>query len=480
VTLTPEEHDRLAKLPTGSLEAYRLYQLGYQANFKGTAEANERAIGYLEEAIRVDPEYALAYAELALAYVFEHFVGGRDRQEALIAARPFAERAIQLDPDVAEGYTVLGAIDGLQLQWATAERNLEAAIALNPNLADARFWYGQVLRGTGRFDEGIAQLEAATRRSPFEASYFSILAEAYADAEQIQDALDTLRHAHELDPDKPLVYELFGDIYGLFLGRLDEALKWYARGLERDPDSVRLRPFMAAFYLDLGDIPTARILIEQQIESEKEGQVSVQELQAALHMQLGRYDEALQAAERNWQGSGASRARLLSNLYVLDSQYERALEINDQRIELYADLVPHPETTVTRGNLTVAIYRAAILEGMGEDARAERLLNKCLEVARNESFRSWYLFMNIPLVQIHALSGDVPNALRALRESIDAGRRPGWRIDLLHSPITASLRDEPEYQEMIEELRVDMAAQLENVQAMQRSGEMPPLPVVNH
>jgi TolB-like protein/Flp pilus assembly protein TadD len=481
VTLTPEEHDRLAKLPTGSLEAYRLYQLGYQANNStGTAEANERAIGYLEEAIRVDPKYAQAYAELASAYVFQHYVGGRSRQEALKQARPLAERAVQLDPALAEGYVTLGLINRLELQWEAAESNYDTAIALNPGLAVARWDYGLYLEGSGRLDEAIIQLEAATRLSPLEAHFYSMLAYTYAEANRSQEALDTLHHALELDPDVPFVYETFGDVYGLFLGRLDQALKWHAKGLERDPDSVRFRPFMAALYLGLGDIPTARLLIEQHIESEDVGQVPVPVLQAALFLYEGQYEEALRAAEQNWTGWGATQANLLMRLYMLNGRYDRALEINDQRIELFAELAPHPETTVTDGNLWVGIYRAAILSGMGDDARAERLLNNCLEVAQNESFHSGYLFMNIPLVQIHALSGDMPNALRALRESIDDGRRPGWWIDLLHSPITASLRNEPEFQEMVEELRADMAAQLENVREMQRTGEMPPLPVVNH
>jgi TolB-like protein/Tfp pilus assembly protein PilF len=481
VTLTPEEHDMLAKLPTGSLEAYRLYQLGYKANNStGTAEANERAIGYLEEAIRVDPEYAQAYAELASAYVIQHYVGGRSRKEALKQARPLAEHAIKLDPALAEGYVTLGLINRLELQWEAAESNYDSAIALNPDLAVARWEYGLYLESSERLDEAIIQLEEATRLSPLEAHFYSMLAYTYAEANRSQEALDTLHHALELDPDVPFVYETFGDVYGLFLGRLDQAVKWHTKGLQREPDSVRLRPFIAAFYLDLGDIPTARLLIEQQIDPAMHGQVRAETLQLALLMYLRQYEEALKFAEEDWQRWGPQVDRLLQDLYSLDGQYQRALEINDQRIQLYSDVVPHPETSVTGGNLTVAIYRAAILAAMGEDARSQRLLRNCLEVAKTERIHPGYLSGNYRLVQIYALLGDVPNALLALRESIDAGSRSGWWVDLLHSPITASLRNEPQFQEMVEEIRADMATQLANVREMQRTGEMPPLPVVNH
>ena len=157
-----------------------------------------------------------------------------------------------------------------------------------------------------------------------------------------------------------------------------------------------------------------------------------------------------------------------------------ALKINDQRIALYEDVDPHPETKVTAWNLGRAIDRAAILKGMGEDARAQRLLNNCLEVAKTASIRPFFLSRSFSLVRIYALLGDVPNALLALRESIDEGQRTGWGIDLLHSPVTAPLRNEPQFQEMVEEIRADMATQLANVQEMQRTGEIPPLPAVNH
>ena len=139
----------------------------------------------------------------------------------------------------------------------------------------------------------------------------------------------------------------------------------------------------------------------------------------------------------------------------------------------------HPETKVTAAALRLAISRAAILKGVGEDARAQRLLNECLEIAKTPRYLPIWLGGNFYFVNIYALLGDVPNALAALREYIDQGKRYGWWIDLLHSPVTAKLRSEPQFQEMVEEIRADMAAQLENVREMRRTGEIPPLPEVS-
>ena len=125
--------------------AYRLYQLGRHETYKRTAGSPERAIEYFEEAIQSDRNYAQAYAGLAQAYVAQHFIAGRSRKEALLQARPLAERAIQLDPTLAEGYAALGIINTWDRQSTAAERNFDTAIALNPGLAQSRIEYGGLL-----------------------------------------------------------------------------------------------------------------------------------------------------------------------------------------------------------------------------------------------------------------------------------------------------------------------------------------------
>ncbi len=494
-TLGPQETIRLAKLPTTDLEAYRLYQLGRQEIYKRTADSPERAIEYFGESIRIDPNYAQAYAALSSAYLYQHFDAGASWMDALRRARPPAERAIQLDPTVAESHVALGIVNTWDGHWEIAESNFKTAIALNPSFALARTEYGILLAEIlNRHDEGIIQHNEAARLSPLDPLVHVYLSEAYVFSHRNQRALETLHHALNLDPGFPRTYETFGMIYGQYMGRLDEAVKWNTRGLQLDPNSARLRSFLTAFYLDLGDIPTARMLIEEQIGQGVHSALAIETLQLALLLSLRKHQEALEFAEDEWQQyqealefgeeewqryPSASVANFLNLLYSLNGEYQLALKINDERISLYGDIAPHPETKVTAGILGLSINRAAILKGMGENTRARQLLNNCLNVAKTSTEARWYLTANFRLVQIYALLDDVPNALLALREAIDDGRRGGWRIDLLHSPITTSLRGEPRFQEMVEELRTDMEAQLENIREMRRVDEIPSLPVVN-
>jgi glucan phosphorylase len=82
-------------------------------------------------------------------------------------------------------------------------------------------------------------------------------------------------------------------------------------------------------------------------------------------------------------------------------------------------------------------------------------------------------------VQIYALQGKTEAALAALRQAIDQGWRANWWYYLEHNPNLDSIRDEPEFQAMVEEIKADMAAQLERVRAMEASGELEPSPEVN-
>jgi len=482
LTLTSQDDNSLSKVPTTNLDAYRLYHLGNQEVQKATTASLVQAIEYFEEAIRADPDYAQAYAGLADAYLDQMFRGSLASGLAINKAKPIAEKAIQLNPVLAEGYAALGTINQVERRWADAEINFHTAIALSPNLVSTRVGYGMLLgQVLFRVDEGITQLEEAARLSPLDPLVHAYLGVSYAIAHRSQDALDTLHYALKIGPGLPRTYEALGDVYYLLLGRLDEAVKWNVKGLETDPSYVRLRGGLVLNYLDLGDINSANLSLAM-MQSPIIGEQSsvARSVQLTQLIYLRRYEEALEIAEELWRLRQRVRhaGNALQFFYYLNGQYERALEINEL-LSGHFEYIPHPETTVTDANLDQAINRAMILAGMGEMNRAHRLLTHCLDAATEAPVPSFHVGVKFHLVKIHALLGDTPNALLALRKAIDAGVRSGWWFDLLHSPATASLRSEPEFQELVEEIRGDMAAQLENVREMQGTGEIPRLPVVN-
>lgn len=165
--LTPRQKTKLKKKHTVSPEAYQEYLRGRHQWNKWRPESIRQALGHFDRAIELDPAYALAYAGLADAYGAMAYYGFVPSQDGFPRARAAAERAIALDPDLAEAQVSLGLESFFWMRdWAAAERAFQRAIKLNPNLATAHSFYGLLLCTCGRFDEALAEARKARDLDP--------------------------------------------------------------------------------------------------------------------------------------------------------------------------------------------------------------------------------------------------------------------------------------------------------------------------
>ena len=147
------------------------------------------------------------------------------------------------------------------------------------------------------------------------------------------------------------------------------------------------------------------------------------------------------------------------------ARYERA----------YPELLKAGEPTVNEDNLEPAIDLASVLIKTGEQERADMLLDRALMILPTIP-RLGIDGYGISDVRIYALQGNTEEALASLRQAIELGWRATWWFYLGHDISLESIRDEPEYQSMVEEIEADMAAQLERVRAMEANGELEPIP----
>jgi TolB-like protein len=109
-TLSPEEQDRLASVPTENLAAYEAYLLGMQRLARETGAALVEAVDYFQQAIELDPDFALAHVGLADSYSNQVFYGGLAREEGLAKAQAAADKALALDDRLGEAYNSLAGI----------------------------------------------------------------------------------------------------------------------------------------------------------------------------------------------------------------------------------------------------------------------------------------------------------------------------------------------------------------------------------
>jgi len=209
VKLGGEEKRALAKQPTENPEAHRFYLLGRYEFAKYTEAGWNNAIRYYEEALRLDPNYALAYCGLADNYAYMGSVVMPEK-EAVAKEKEFAEKALGLDPDLAEAHMSLGIVFVGTYDWRNALKEFDRALELNPNLAFAYELQAWTVNGLGRFDEAIAKIKKAVELDPLNPFFQWSLSFYQYWARQYDDAIAQARKTLEMDPNSAITHVLLG------------------------------------------------------------------------------------------------------------------------------------------------------------------------------------------------------------------------------------------------------------------------------
>jgi TolB-like protein/Flp pilus assembly protein TadD len=235
--LSGEEKKRLAKRYTDNTTAYQLYLKGrYYAGTKRTEEWIKKGIEHFQQAIDLDPNYALAYAGLADAYSFlASSTGGTRPRDAYPKAKAAAMKALALDDTLGEAHCSLGFFH-LLYDWdlAAAEREFRRALELNPKYPNAHDGYAFYLKAVGRSAEAIRAGEQAQQLDPLSPFTHVGLGWAYYFARQYEEAVAQGRKALELDPQLGFAHRIIG-LSCEQLGRHDEAIAALQQALMTNP-----------------------------------------------------------------------------------------------------------------------------------------------------------------------------------------------------------------------------------------------------
>ncbi len=221
-------------------EAHRLFlqarHLGQRNNRDDTAEA----IGYLKQALELDPAFALAWAELGSAYGREAGSGWVPVIEGYGRAREAVARALALEPDLAEGHARLGRIQmNHDWDWRGAETSYRRALELAPGNVIVLNGAGAVATNQGRLEEAIGLYRRATELDPLRADVYSNLAATLDASGRPREAEAAYRKALELTPQRAVVHGMLS-LNLLAQGRGDEAL---AEALREPEEWARLWVF---------------------------------------------------------------------------------------------------------------------------------------------------------------------------------------------------------------------------------------------
>ena len=278
-----------------------------QGQFGQNASRTQIAAGirYATEAVRLDSEYARAWATLAMAHVAQTWFDETRAIESMNEARKEAERARQLDPSSPGAQLALGWVTHY-LDWdhQASERHFRRAIELVPAAAVAHSWFGDVLLNQRRFDEALRSYQAAQNADPRWLEPIALAGQLHAIRGNTEVAVAEIRRALEVDPNHGLAIHLLGRAY-LVRGELEQAIAT----LRKSNDMMERVPFSMA---DLGyalAVGGARDEAERMLADMRTARASGYYpafALATIETGLGRTDEALdwleQAAEERHLG----------------------------------------------------------------------------------------------------------------------------------------------------------------------------------
>ena len=290
ITLMPQEEERMANTGPVNPEANEAYLRGRYFLSSFTKEGFQKALKYFNQAVAIDPNFALGWASLAGTHLVIAYFGNEPPHVAILQARAAALRALELDSQLAGAYAALGWVRLYTWDWPGAGEAFEESLRLNPNDSITLHGYADYLTLTGREEEGLVQVKRGRSIDPLTPmANLPVLFHLYM-MRQYDESIAEAQKLLETDPDYP-VNRLLSRVYwqkGLF----EEALDEYRKTLVRRNDSGLLEALETG-NADSGPQGAMRAVAQELVARSKQGYIDSFRIATAF-AQAGEVDLAFE------------------------------------------------------------------------------------------------------------------------------------------------------------------------------------------
>ena len=299
--LSPGDEQRLAKGGTNNPQAYELLLKARHALEKGDTENFKKSAGYVEQALQLDPNYALAHARLSLIY--NGMIQGSmlSPDEFRPRAAEAARKAIELDDNLPDAHYAMAYVNTLDWRWVESERELKRALALNPNMAGAHYGYSHLLSMMKRTDQAVSEAQRARELDPLSPFVRANVGNVLLLAGRYDEAIAILKQVIQSEKTFPLAHLYLGYTYSA-KGEYREAIAAIHEGIKLGGDSPSVQIYLADAYARAGEREKALSILKQ-MQTTKDP-VSPTEL-AILHSSLGEMDQAFASLEKAYAAHDA-------------------------------------------------------------------------------------------------------------------------------------------------------------------------------
>jgi len=286
-------------------EIYNLYLLGRFYTNKRNTESLNKAIEYYEEAIQMDPEYALPYAGLSEAYALIALgYGALPSKEAYPKSMEAALKAIDLDEELVEAHTSLAFVKQyFELDWPGVEKGFKRAIQLNPGYAPAHQWYGEYLFMNKKWDEAYREIQLAIELDPLSYIIRNELGWFYHYQKKLDLAIEEYKKVIEMAPDYAVVHFNLGTAYSI-KGMHIEALENAEKAVKLSGGSPFMKAGLAYAFALAGKKESAEAIRDEMIDLVRSGHM-YQAALATVYVALKEKDKAIKCLEAVYENKEA-------------------------------------------------------------------------------------------------------------------------------------------------------------------------------
>ncbi|MGH8496433.1 MAG: tetratricopeptide repeat protein [Gammaproteobacteria bacterium] len=427
---------------TRDIEAYNLYLMGRHQFHKRTEESLRSAVRFFEQSVERDPRFALPYTGLADAYALlsasGEGYGSIPVEESIARAAPMVEKALQLDPKLAEAHASRGFLDRLRQDSTGAERHLRRALELNPDYPMAHSWLGLTLTDLGRLREARAEFERAYESDPLSPIIGSNLGFAQMKGGDLDAAREHFHRVMEIAPEFTVAHSGMAHVERR-LGRFETAQEWWEQASRINPKRVYYPASLALLQLEGENLPAAEQSV-QRAEAIAPNDALVVRARMAVLIAAERDDELLSFTEGRLEGERSS-AETLANAalaQLVAGQPDKALRYYERA---GADLLQWvSDSLVWTWRFPHGLYCADALIRTGARERGLAILDDADRLFdRLEGEGLVNADMDFQRAAVLSLRGAYDAAAAALQRAVQRGWRTRWQAR--RDPMLAGLRE---------------------------------------
>jgi len=411
-TLSGDEQKAVTEKPTQNAAAYDVYLRAIALDNAATLETTKKVAGLYAEAVRLDPQFALAWARLAVARSQLHFNGMDLETNSGAAVKEAADRAISLQPELGEAWLAQGVYRYRILRdFQGALQSYDEALRRLPNSAFVLGQMAHLERRLGQFDVAQKHYHAAAELDPRNIGILLTLADALLSARRYDEARAVVDRALEISPgNEPALGEKALAFHAE--GRLNEAAEILAKAPANSQDEV---------------LTMARAL---QLYYER------------------RFDDAIAQIQQKTPAAVANDARIMTLLGYCQKLVGKDNEARDTFTRAAAAMKPTPDSAVAVDARLLPVCLAQVYAGLGEKEKALEQARHAIADYDGDALAKPYAEMALATVQ--AQVGDIDSAIAALPHLLEMPNGE-TRGDLRINPFWDPLRKDPRFQSLVNE-----------------------------